>query len=889
MGIKDDKKELIKENLKIKNQLQIVNSEYENIKRIYNNLLEEYLDLQFEENFDKVLIIQDEVSILKANNLKLSEELRLLKEELSSLTLKEKEENYGQAVAINEENEKLKQELNEKELELIKLNLEIENFKEQQISVGKLVDEMSKTKEELMEENIELKNQLEETKEELVKNKIECEKNSHLFQENLSKNEKISELNKFINELQSEFEKIENEKNESFQEGKKLNCQINEMIENNKKHEEKYIILEEEFEKTLEDIEFAQNYVSTLEKKVKEFEKNKEETDDYVNAMQLELEKALDELRNINDMEKKLNSKIYDFEKSNILKDLEIEKLNNQLKETQNILNLKEENYNLTLNSLDELNKKIIENENKKEEEFSQLKNNMESEIIYKNSELEQTMFLYEDSLNKLNDLEKEFLNLKELMENHKKLEQHYTRAVHKNYDFRLMTSKMIGKFIEEQNKLKGKIKKLELKEEIYKNENVLIFKENRRKNEIIEEQKEKNDETAKIPLKNNESEHSFKHVLHKEHRVNIRNIFGDTDVAEETTDVLGSMICSLERRKEFHPYATEDTVKQEKIGEIILTEENILVSEDEHVNFDKVCLGKGTDSPEEAPADSIKEIYAFENKSTMKKIEQINLGNRFEELLKEKNLEENNVEAINDSDKTEKRVFVKNKELFSKEKTEEFADFLKFMLPRTIEDDIPLLEKDMFYFMVSFAFYNYNGEDFWDLLLDKLDISLNERGKYKVYLRKELNTIIKMHNFYQLKDGKGDRVGASIIMHSILPVKQMKEYLNSIKNIYMFDLEGIVDKNVFPELLLNKLQEEKIYGIVKSLNYLKKSDNLEKLLEYSYEILKVLDWKSRGIENKRITINNAVVEKIVELSEKKSIIKKNRFSFDSFYGFGKK
>ncbi len=51
--INDEKKELIKENLKIKNQLQMVSTQYENMKRIHDSLLDEYLDLQVNNNFDK--------------------------------------------------------------------------------------------------------------------------------------------------------------------------------------------------------------------------------------------------------------------------------------------------------------------------------------------------------------------------------------------------------------------------------------------------------------------------------------------------------------------------------------------------------------------------------------------------------------------------------------------------------------------------------------------------------------------------------------------------------------------------------------------------------------------------------------------------------------------
>ena len=39
---------------------------------------------------------------------------------------------------------------------------------------------------------------------------------------------------------------------------------------------------------------------------------------------------------------------------------------------------------------------------------------------------------------------------------------------------------------------------------------------------------------------------------------------------------------------------------------------------------------------------------------------------------------------------------FVDYKEFFSREKVEEYLDFLKFMLPRAIEGNTPLLEKEM-------------------------------------------------------------------------------------------------------------------------------------------------------------------------------------------------
>ena len=92
--INDEKKELIKENLKIKNELQISISQYENIKRIHDNLLDEYLDLQVNNNFDKITIFQNEANQLNTENTKMIAEIIELKDKVSKIEIKEKDFYY---------------------------------------------------------------------------------------------------------------------------------------------------------------------------------------------------------------------------------------------------------------------------------------------------------------------------------------------------------------------------------------------------------------------------------------------------------------------------------------------------------------------------------------------------------------------------------------------------------------------------------------------------------------------------------------------------------------------------------------------------------------------------------------------------------------------------
>lgn len=1065
-GFKDDKKELIKENLKIKNQLQVVNSEYENIKRIYNNLLEEYLDLQFAENFDKVLIIQDEVSDLRNANFKLNEELRVLRDETSILKLKEKESSYSQIIVLNEENERLRDELNEKESNLNNLNLEIENLKAQQFSIEKLIEEGNKTKEELFLENIDLKEEINRLKEEV----LDFGKRS---EENLKNLGKINELNEYIDEFQLEYDKLETEKKEVLSREDSLNFLIKEANEKIQIQENKYRELEEEFEKTLENFENSNKSNSELEMKVRELqdsienekkylnelreenEKNKElvlsfdekelvlnnkisdlekkneEQNDYVNAVELELQKQMNSLKELTDSEDRLHTRVFELEQDEIEKATELETLREKLKNAEELLLLNEEHNFTAMSSFTKFEEKIkvleqiLEEKNQinqsliaEKDEFFRVKESLENEISYKNSELEQTRFLNEDSLNKLATFEKEFFKLKELIEfselnskevenSYRTLEEKHIKTLHKNYDFRLMTSKMFGKFIEEQNFMKKTIKKLGNELQELKNiektpicDEILIHKEgvteiyeteiltneegvlavekfeektidesyemdtlNTEKSTeeealelwdtqiLVEEEnniEKLNSEETEIKLSENvynvleefliETEveiekdnfHGFKpHIGAKEHRVNIRDIFGREPKEEETSDILGSMINDLEKRKEFHIYKSADVEKEEKVELEDFDEIN-------HVRFDEIPLEESIVSKEEGLLHNLKEIYSFEEKTEV--IEEKNVDfdsytednveiveeqlenekeqellmefgenlqqdleteedkpsdelvkKEFENLFRETKEEDMDKEInIDETSKlVSEKLFVENKDLFTKDKLEEFVDFLKFMLPRTIEDDIPLLEKDMLYFMVSFAFYNYNGEDFWELLLDKLEIIESDRDKYKTYLRKELDAVFKIHNFYQLEDEKGERVAGSIIMHSILPVKQMNEFLNAIKSIYTFDLKGNLDKNIFNKLLLRKLQDDNVPKLIKSVNYLQKSENMEILYDYSYEILQAMDSKSKGLDIQ--TINNEVVsEKISNLFDK-NVNKKSRFSFDSFYGFGKK
>lgn len=850
IGFKEDKKELIKENLKIKNQLQIVNSEYENIKRIYNNLLEEYLDLQFEENFDKVMIIHDEVGVLKRNNSNLNEELERLKDELNILKTKEKELNFGQIKILNEENENLKLELREKEEKLNYLSGEIKSFTEEQESMTILMEETTKGKEELLEENLSLKVEIEEIIEELQEIRGNEEKNNQKIVEAIKNNDKVIELKEFINELQSEFEKMEYE---NYKREEKLNLQINEILEQNKGQEKKYQMLEEEFEKTLENLDLLEKEKNNFEEKNQELQKNMNENYEYLEILQVDLEKNVNYLNEMKITESQLKDKIVNIEKSkekteNVLFEIQTE-LKDRLDELKNIKDinkeLNEKNYNLQKN-------------------------------------IEENSLEMEEIKNQLNITEKRLQNE---IENNNKLEQKYIKTVHKNYDFKLMTHKMLSKFIEEQNELRKTIKILKIKEKIHV-------------------------ELEKVIVNQPKLEQNFKISGHKEHRVNIRNIFGKEEKIEEKSDILGSIINGLEKRKEFHPYKTEDVKKEEKIGEIIFIEEKIQLIEDQHIGFEEVPLDNMVVSPEEGLAHDLKEIYGFENSNnkiendfenfTQEEIkydfsevnetnnevfEENYLKEEFENLFKEKKLEEINEEIIN----VDNRYFVKNKDLFTGEKVEEFTDFLKFMLPRTVEDNVPLLEKDMLYFMVSFAFYNYNGENFWDLLLDKLEVSFEEKPKYENYLREELNKVFKTYNFYQLKDEKGYRVGASIVMHAMVPFIQIDEHLSFIKNIYTTDLKGVLDKNRFSEILLNKFEEEEFYKTIKSLIYLEKSNNIDTFIEYSFEILKTIDMKSKAAKSNNENINYLINEKIDKLIEKAVVVKKNRFNFESFYGFGKK
>ncbi len=903
----EEKKELIKENFKIKNQIQVLNSEYENIKRIYDKLLEEHLDLQFSKNFDKILLIQEELNLLKSTNSKLDEELISLKEELNHLKSREIEENLEKIKTLTDESKVLNERLLEKDGEIERL---LENMKS-------------------FEENIE---------------RLEVEQ----FQEK----EKFKEQSLFLEELQSNFEKVEKEKRTFLEEKAELNATLEENEKILQEEKEKYTLLEIDFEETLEALENIKNkeeaskeLIEKLEKELQEsnsrfealetekqskvklleeahekeeelekqilgYKQKNEEHLEYIRAMEEELDKNIKLLNLMKRTEEEAEEKILNYEKNQEETNKELLNLREKMKEAEELLIFNEKSNVIAMNSITEFEEKVVNLEKiiqekneeilrlsvEKQEEISKIndlqaelnrkleeKDNEVSELSVKiageankNVELQEEINAKNEEIISLNSRIKEFEygelfvnnddleankekeeilekirfteeEMKKLEENLRKTEVNYTRSLHKNYDFRLITGKVLGNFLEEQKKSESALRKLENKLEDKIIENSNLEEKNRRLYEeklLLEKALEK------------------KPVLLKDNRVDIKNVFSERETYEEKgPDILGSIINNLEKRKEFHLYTTGDMEKEENKGEFL--------QEESFVEEIKISPEKAEENIEENLVENaVKEEFEslFVNETIEKVVEDINK----DETVK-----------LNSSKK-----FVDNKEIFPKEKFEEFIDFLRFMLPQAIETEAPLLEKDMMYFMVSFAFYNYKGDNFWEQLLDKLGVVGNERIRYKEYLMKEMQIIIKMHNFYEVPEEIEDRVGATIIMHSLIPVNQMSTYIEGIKNIYDFDLKGELDRDTFKKFLRKRLQEDKSMREMKSVAYLRKSNNIERLIDYSYEMLMLLDAKEHGIE-KEVNLGKEVIGKVQELLDKNSL-KKSIFNFGSF-GIGKK
>lgn len=900
----EEKKELIKENFKIKNQLQVLSSEYDNIKRIYNKLLEEHLDLQFSKNFDKVIVIQEELNILKSTNSKLDEELISLKDELNQLKAKEREENFEKIKNLTDESKTLNDKLLEKDGEISRLLEQMKSF----------------------EENIE---------------KLENEK----FQGE----EKFREQNLFLEELQSDFERVENEKRITLEEKAELNASLEENEKILKEEKEKYTLLEIDFEETLEALENIQNKEEGSKELIEKLEKELEESNarfealerenqsreklleeaylkeeglekqllenrqkneehlEYIRAMEEELDKNIKLLNLMKKSEEELEEKILNYEKKQEVKDKELAGLRDKMREAEELLIFNEKSNVIAMNSITEFEEKvanlekIVEEKNgeilrlsfEKQENNSktnELQEELNRKLDEKNEEIFKLSAKIEEEANKMIGLEEEintkneeiinlsskikeleygvlFVNndldkekeeilekikfteeeIKKLEENLRKTEVNYTRSLHKNYDFRMITSRVLGNFLEEQKKLKSALRKLENKLEDKIIENTSLEEKNRR---LYEEKLFLEQALEKKP------------ALLKDNRVNIKNVFSEKEIYEEKgPDILGSIINNLEKRKEFHLYTTGDMEKEENKGQFL--------QEESFVEEIKI-------SPEKT--EGIIEENLVENA----------VKEEFESLF----IKETPAQVVEDINKDEtvkinsSKKFVDNKEIFPKDKFDEFIDFLRFMLPQAMETEAPLLEKDMMYFMVSFAFYNYKGDNFWEQLLDKLGIVGNDRIRYKEYLIKEMQIIIKMHNFYEVPEEIEDRVGATIIMHSLIPVNQMSTYIEGIKNIYDFDLKGELDRYTFQKFLRKRLQEDKAMREIKSVAYLRKSNNIERLIDYSYEMLMLMDAKEHGIE-KEVNLGKEVIGKVQELLDKSSL-KKSIFNFASF-GIGKK
>jgi len=154
--INDEKKELIKENLKIKNELQIAISQYENIKRIHDSLLDEYLDLQVNNNFDKITIFQNEVNQLNLENSKMIDELIMLKAEISKVEVREKEEAV-KIEELNKQNEELAMKNIENEEYNNELTLKLEEVNKEKESYEKAVSEVTLEKENFFRRKFRIK------------------------------------------------------------------------------------------------------------------------------------------------------------------------------------------------------------------------------------------------------------------------------------------------------------------------------------------------------------------------------------------------------------------------------------------------------------------------------------------------------------------------------------------------------------------------------------------------------------------------------------------------------------------------------------------------------------------------------------------------------------
>ena len=735
--------------------------------------------------------------------------------------------------------------IDELNLQVEELNLEIEEFKQQAEELNQQLITVEDEKKESLEK-IEVERRENKDSIELLQMELE-EKNGEKEKLELkisSLEEKAEEINHYVEAMQQELAKafdvarinvelleekekhlVELEKNIEIKtsEYEELKNELEQVREEYRVNEERNKELEnEEISKLKEELNEKEENLKIILSEKDSIENDRNEKADYLNELQNELEKLLEELKlskekvtalesgeikELNEENQTLKEKIAEKEEAISLVNIELENLkvekdnfelnfmtSNDVKEEIVIenreLKAKVEEIQVELEKKNkELEEKELDNEIYAEEKEAQI---IELNVCIEelNEELEASK--NSNSINEVNDdtevegLKEQFEEISnkniDLVESYEKLNQKFVRAVHKQYDFRLMTANMLGKILEENNKLTTELKKIKVHAQI--KENVQI-KEN-------------------IEMKLND--------YHEEPRVDIKNLFGNTSKEQENSGCdISNFINSLEDRNEF-------SQNEEKIGKTMWTQEILGLREE------------------------IEEIH------------DANLSENISDDLETEKVE-NKVEKIT--------KFIDYREFFSKDKVKEYLDFLKFMLPRAIEVDSPLLEKEILYFSVSFAFYFYNGGDFWELLLNKLDIAEEEKEGYRNYLRKQLDVIFKEHDYCQLVDEKGDRVGASIVMHSILPVNQMNEYLDLMRDIYVDDLDGIIDKDIFEKILDEKLKEEKVDAIIKAADCFEKTNKMDWFVEYSYELMKEIDATSRGIAYEESSLNKLVVKKI--------------------------
>ena len=889
------------------------------IKEIYETLNEEKAKLEkslADFNVEKTSL-EEKIQELETKLENQKNDFTLEKEEsIKSLTeekeleilekIEEKEKQFAEEKQeLSKKIEELEQKLNILEKDKLELEEKVSNFN-------------SKSEEDKQLEKLEFESKLKAKDLELeaLNNRVaELEKKDeqtsdyvNAMQEELSKALSIANMGiekvGFKDNRIKELEKDKKTKEDMILE---LQKELEELKDRSRNVEEFDIPqLNDKTNKLMQDLYEKEMYIVAVEAKIREFEEEKNEKNQ-------EIERKNQEIEALN---KSLETKEKEFETTGNESDILTEKLENlekDLAEKESIINEnKDLNEKLSL-ELKELKEKLeslskgeqvveekreeIEKEERVEREVSEITGEIPYELVGNTSiddkvekldEIDSTEGYFEEiKYESKDDIEEEIIE--EIAEE---------EAISEEKEMEEFQEIVKEEILENEVLNTEEVVETEIIENIsLDNYDLDSGEKEENANEQLEEKQAVEEELA---IDEEDLEWERKREQYKSQYAEIKDIDLEEEPKEEKAE---TVISSFEEEKDEEDLEWERKREQYKNQYIGQVEENIAKEEDSLEDNVLDSIDLNSDDFEEKPTTSYQEEERVDianifnskenNKSKNKKSERKGLGKLFgglfggrteEEIDDEQEEEEeeyspslsssfsfDNEDFAMESVKMDGylvdevdygKQLVEVEDIFSESKIEEFTGFLKYMLPKAINENNISGEKDVLFYSVSVVYRNYKNGDFWDLLFAELKIEEYDREKYKDYLEKELGKAINDNNFLSLEVNGQIDIGKTILMLAMVPVSKLNVYLRMVKDIYNFDLKKTLGKPLFVKLLEAKIQVEKGTAVHSLFNIFEKSNAVEVFYDYSFRILELVDAKISGKNINRSRFEKTLLEK---------------------------